>query len=142
MLIVSLLLAILLILVLLFKGNSSRSRRDSVWELQEATWGIPGQYDSGWDSDLDPMMKQAPQLPVAPPTQQPPTQQAPNTGHFNQHIDSSAIYGAAQNIQQQSTQPAPAQQQSFQQPTQQAYDSKPKSNVNSEIDTSFLDDLL
>lgn len=150
MLIISLLLAILLVLVLLVKGKSSRSRRNSVWELQEATWGISAQQETGWDSDIDPMVKQAPSIPVPPPSAMQSQQTA--GGQFNQQVASSTIYNAANNIQQQNYQQSttmPAQQsfqqpaqQPVQQPVQQAYDPTPKNAGNTGIDTSFLDDLL
>ena len=66
LLIAMLLFAILVVLIMLVRGNGGRARRDSMWELQEATWGIS---NSGWDSNVDPLSQrgQTVQTPSSPP---------------------------------------------------------------------------
>ncbi len=118
---------ILLILVLRTRGNAKS--RDKDWELQEATWGI--QSRSGWD-DVVPTPKGSP--PVEPP---------PGLGQSQQ----SSIYAAAQRIGGQVQPTLPAADPGM--PGRDVYQKQmpvlnpePREIPKTEIDTSFLDDLL
>ena len=124
-LIIVLLLAILLVMIMLVRGRDGKGR-NAMWELQESTWGIS---NAGWDSNIDPLAAPAPQSaqPVSSPTQG----------------MAAGLYAAATDIEAKNTPEIPqqrfAQQPTGQQPTiQQPTVQRPASD----IDTSFLDDLL
>jgi len=110
---------------MLVRGRDGKGR-NAMWELQESTWGIS---NAGWDSNIDPLAAPAPQSaqPVSSPTQG----------------MAAGLYAAATDIEAKNTPEIPqqrfAQQPTGQQPTiQQPTVQRPASD----IDTSFLDDLL
>ena len=131
MLIIILIFAILVVMIMLVRGRGG-GRRNAMWELQESTWGIA---DSGWDSDLDPMARQAAQQAAHTPLTTPPEMAA-------------GVFAAAADIQQKATPDIPQQPQGqfSQQPQvelpQQQQVQPQQQQKPSGIDTSFLDDLL
>ena len=125
MLIIILIFAILVVMIMLVRGRGG-GRRNAMWELQESTWGIA---DSGWDSDLDPMARQAAHTPLTTPPEM-----------------AAGVFSAAADIQQKATPDIPqqpqgqfSQQPQVQLPQQQEVEPQQQP---SGIDTSFLDDLL
>jgi hypothetical protein len=127
-------LIILLLLVLVVRSRSNATQRSKSWELQEATWGIQG----GWDTS-----------PTAPPAVigSNPSAPAPPQGISTQQAND--LYAAANQIQSVN-----AERQAYQ-PQQPVL--KPQVNQDlldgllddaapaqkmPQIDTSFLDDLL
>jgi len=127
-------LIIVLLLVLVVRSRSNATQRSKSWELQEATWGIQG----GWDTP-----------PTAPPAVigSNPSAPAPPQGISTQQAND--LYAAANQIQSVN-----AERQAYQ-PQQPVL--KPQVNQDlldgllddaapaqkmPQIDTSFLDDLL
>ena len=119
----------LLLLILVIRSRGNTKSRDKDWELQEATWGI--QSRSGWD-DVVPTPKGSPPVEASPGIR--PSQQ-------------SSIFSAAQRIEGQTQPVLPAADPAV--PGRDVYQKQipvlspePHTPPQSEIDTSFLDDLL
>ena len=125
LLVIGLAIISLILLLLVIRTRGDTKSRDKDWELQEATWGI--QSRSGWDT----------------PKGSPPVEAPPGIRQSQQ----SSIYAAAQRIggRTQPTLPAadPAMPgRDIYQKQMPVLSPEPREPPKTEIDTSFLDDLL